>query len=91
MCLPCALPVAGTWGGMIEASFLARAWSQRIGNEVAVILLAVMEDGARQAMAWLGPRTAAEVVCCAWQGAHWVRARLRPAATEQVRAWALEC
>ena len=78
-----------TWGGMIDASFLASAWSRRIGQDVAAILLAKTADGAMQALAWLGPRTAAETICAAWQGAHWVRGRLRPAATEVVRAWAV--
>ena len=78
-----------TWGGMIDASFLASAWSRRIGQDVAAILLAENADGAMQALAWLGPRTAAETICAAWQGNHWVRARLRPAATEVVRAWAV--
>ena len=62
-----------TWGGFAEACIIANA----LDGEASVLMLDVRDDGAH-AIAWSNPtvRDPTRVVCLAWWGRHWQRARL---------------
>ena len=77
-----------TWGGMLETVLLGLAW----GRRVQCVLLASRADG-WQAMSISGSQigSVAEgpgvVIAIAWDGVHWVRARLTKAALLARAIW----
>ena len=72
-------------GGFAEACTIANA----LQSEASVLVLHMRDDGAH-ALAWSNPsiRDPLRIVCLAWFGRHWQRARLRGRAWEALfNAW----
>jgi hypothetical protein len=71
-----------TWGGFMEAFFIATALQNK---GVSILMLDDRADG-YHALAWTAPggRDSKLVVCIAWSGSHWQRARLTPVGWQMV-------
>ena len=72
-------------GGLADACIIANA----LQSEASVLVLHMRDDGAH-ALAWSNPsiRDPLRIVCLAWFGRHWQRARLRGRAWEALfNAW----
>ena len=80
---------SSTWGGFMEASLIVNSWTRRTGAQLACVLLRKCPDGDAQFFAWVGSREAGITIGAAWNGFHWVQARMTNAAWVQARAWAL--
>ena len=64
------------WGGFLGAACLTEALREQ---GVSILMLDMRDDGFL-AITWTAPavRDPEHIVCLAWMGAHWQRARLRP-------------
>ena len=87
------------WGGFLEVSLIVQMWSPApeagggsspVAEEAPLTVLILQDSGAGgfQTLSFVGSSAPeSKIVCIAWQGAHWVRARLRRQAVDQVRRW----
>ena len=76
-----------TWGGFPEAAIIANT----LPGLASVLLLDIRDDGAH-AITWSRPsvRDPARIVCLAWLGRHWQRARMSAGQWEALfKAWPL--
>ncbi len=77
-----------TWGGFLEIALIAQMWSGATGAALTVVVLLDAPAGF-QTLSFVGSALPdSKLVLVAWQGAHWVRARLRPEGAASVRRWA---
>jgi hypothetical protein len=90
-----------TWGGFLEVSLIVQIWSRApeaggVSSSAAAeapLTVVILQDtgaGGFPLLSFVGSSAPeSKIVCIAWQGAHWVRARLKRAAVDQVRRWML--
>ena len=84
-----------TWGSFLEVSLIVQMWSRapEAGGaaEEAPLTVVILQDngaGGFQTLSFVGSSAPeSKIVSIAWQGAHWVRARLKPQAVDQVTRW----
>ena len=84
-----------TWGSFLEVSLIVQMWSRapEAGGaaEEAPLTVVILQDngaGCFQTLSFVGSSAPeSKIVCIDWHGAHWVRARLRCQAANQVRRW----
>jgi hypothetical protein len=75
-----------TWGGFLDVAVLCHAW----GRGLRCIMLQSLEGGGYQALACAGSRSSDPAVRCiyiAWNGSHWVRARVKQDVAATLSAW----
>ena len=73
------------WGGFMEISLICRACR---GGDLACVVLQSLDGGRHRILAVVGEMTPdARVICVAWSGSHWQRARVTQVGRRQVQAW----
>ena len=73
------------WGGFMEISLICRACH---GGDLACVVLQSLDGGRHRILAVVGEMTPdARVICVAWSGSHWQRARVTQVGRRQVQAW----
>ena len=73
------------WGGFMEIELICHACH---GGDLACVVLQSLDGGRHRILAVCGEMTPdAPVICVAWSGSHWQRARVREVGLRQVQAW----
>ena len=77
-----------TWGGFLEVALICNIAAAESRAELSVVILLDCGPRGFQTLSSVGSTAPdSRLACIAWQGAHWVRARLHPAGVARVREW----
>ena len=77
-----------TSGGFLEVALICNIAAAESRAELSVVILLDCGPRGFQTLSSVGSTAPdSRLACIAWQGAHWVRARLHPAGVARVREW----
>ena len=81
-----------SWGGFLEVFLIVRIWSgaPEAAEEAPLTVVMLQDDrlGPFKLLSFVGSSAPGSKICyVAWQGAHWVRAKLHPDCVPVVREW----